>query len=277
MSRNVGWKDVAFGSSVALSGVDGEDAAMNLRQSITYSLSSVATKTMNNEISSERSLQNTPEFSSPSHSGAYKNWLKFMQDAVIAAALLLFLSPLLMVITGCVVAFGGPGTPLFRHRRIGKDGRPFACLKIRTMRSNADAVLNDRLSSDTEALAEWTATQKLRNDPRIYPFGRFLRATSLDELPQLWNVIRGDMALVGPRPVTEDEMRRWYEPYGVAEAYRSVRPGITGLWQVSGRNDTTYNERLKLDRQYVETLSLWQDVRILCRTFTAVIRGEGAR
>ena len=103
-----------------------------------------------------------------------------------------------------------------------------------------------------------------------------MRATSLDELPQLWNVVRGDMSLVGPRPVTEDEMQQWYEPTGAAHAYRCVRPGLTGLWQVSGRADTTYNERLMLDHHYVSTLSLRQDVLILCRTVAAVIRGSGA-
>ena len=206
----------------------------------------------------------------------YKSQLKFIADRVIAFALLMFLLPALAAIAASIVMFGGPGSPIFRHRRIGKDGHPFACLKFRTMYANADAMLKDRLTRDPRALEEWAARQKLRNDPRIYWFGCFLRATSLDELPQLWNVVRGDMSLVGPRPVTQDEMQRWYEPFGAAHAYRSVRPGLTGLWQVSGRADTTYNERLMLDYHYVSTLSLRQDVLILCRTVAAVILGNGA-
>jgi exopolysaccharide production protein ExoY len=280
MSANINWHGVALGSSAALTDTGGEDDSAELQQTKGYFLGSITTKTTNNESASEHVFLNAPEVNSPSptvQSGLYMNSFKFIQDALIATVLLVFLLPVLAIITGCIVVFGGPGSPIFRHRRIGKDGRPFACLKFRTMCTNADAVLNDRLSCDPDALAEWTATHKLRNDPRVYPFGRFLRATSLDELPQLWNVIRGDMALVGPRPVTEDEMQRWYERHGAAHAYRSVRPGITGLWQVSGRNDTTYNERLMLDCRYVDTLSLWQDVLILCRTFTAVIRGDGAR
>ena len=280
MSAHLNWHGVNLGSSAALTGSGGEDDAAELQQTIGAVFGPVSTKPVNNERVVEDVLLNVPKAKSCAptiHSGWYSKRFKLISDALIAAVLLVFLLPVLAVITGCIVVFGGPGSLIFRHRRIGKDGRPFACLKFRTMCTNAEAVLNDRLSRDTDALAEWTATQKLRNDPRVYPFGQFLRATSLDELPQLWNVLRGDMALVGPRPVTEDEMQRWYEPHGAAHAYRSVRPGITGLWQVSGRNDTTYNERLMLDCRYVDTLSLWQDVLILCRTFTAVIRGEGAR
>ena len=279
MSASINWYRVTLGPSAALTG-SAEDDAAELQQTIGAVFGSVTTRPTNNEPAIEHVLLNVPEVKSPSptvHRGVLRNWFKLISDTLIAAVLLVFLLPVLAVITGCIVVFGGPGSPIFRHRRIGKDGRPFACLKFRTMCTNADAVLNDRLSRDPDALAEWTATQKLRDDPRVYRFGRVLRATSLDELPQLWNVMRGDMALVGPRPVTEDEMQRWYEPYGAAHAYRSVRPGITGLWQVSGRNDTTYNERLMLDCRYVDTLSLWQDVLILCRTFTAVIRGDGAR
>ncbi len=267
MPANVNWHRVTLGPAVAL------------QQTVGAIFDPVAITPMNREVF-EHDLLNVSGAKSPSltaYSGLYRNPLKLILDTLIATILLLLLLPTFAVITICIVLFGGSGSPIFWHRRIGKDGRPFACLKFRTMRTNADAVLNDRLSRDPEALAEWTATQKLREDPRVYRFGRVLRATSLDELPQLWNVLRGDMALVGPRPVTEDEMQRWYEPHGAAHAYRSVRPGITGLWQVSGRSDTTYNERLMLDCRYVGTLSLRQDVLILCRTFTAVIRGDGAR
>ncbi len=219
----------------------------------------------------------------------YNNYLKLIADKFIALFLLMLLSPILSVIALLIFIFGGSGSPIFRQRRVGKNGHRFEVFKFRTMHANADAILKDLLSRDPKALKEWTATQKLRNDPRIYQFGRFLRAKSLDELPQLWNIIRGDMSLVGPRPVSEDEMRRWYEPPGLclaecgkhsctgaAHAYRTVRPGLTGLWQVSGRSDTTYNKRLMLDCLYVSNLSFWQDILILCRTVGVVIRGSGA-
>jgi exopolysaccharide production protein ExoY len=270
---------VTLGPSAALTGNGGKDDATNLHQTIDAVFASAQTRCVSNERVVEDVLLNVPKTKSyPTvHSGLYRNRFKLIVDILIAATILMFLLPVLAFIALCIVLFGGPAGLIFRHRRVGKDGRSFACLKFRTMCTNADAVLIDRLSSNPDALAEWTATQKLRNDPRVYPFGRFLRATSLDELPQLWNVIRGDMALVGPRPVTDDEMQRWYEPRGAAHAYRSVRPGITGLWQVSGRNDTTYDERLRLDCRYVDNLSFWQDVVILGRTFTAVIGGKGAR
>jgi exopolysaccharide production protein ExoY len=280
MSANINWHSVALGSSATLTGTGGDNDAAELQQTIGCVLGSISTKTTNKDLTSEHVFVNAPEVNlqvPTVYRDLYINWFKLILDTLVAAILLVFLSPVLAIIAGCIVVLGGPASLIFRHQRIGKDGQPFACLKFRTMCTNADAVLKDRLSSDTDILAEWTATQKLRNDPRVYPFGRFLRATSLDELPQLWNVIRGNMALVGPRPVTEDEMQRWYEPHGAANAYRSVRPGITGLWQVSGRNDTTYNERLMLDCRYIDTLSFWQDVLILRRTFTAVIGGEGAR
>ena len=141
---------------------------------------------------------------------------------------------------------------------------------------NADMALRVLLENDPVVRAEWDASQKLRRDPRVSGIGSVLRATSLDEIPQLWNVLRGEMSLVGPRPVTEDEMRRWYEILGGSVAYKAVRPGITGLWQVSGRSRTTYEYRVTLDCQYVRELSVLNDLRILCRTVSAVLRGDGA-
>lgn len=278
--KSFNWSGVNLGASDALAVSGGGEDEYEPQQIIRAALDSVTTKLGDAERSIEHVIVNIPysrSTSSPVYKDVYRIWFKPIFDRILAALLLMFLLPVLAIITGCIVVFGGPGNPIFQHRRIGKDGRPFSCLKFRTMYMNADAVLKDRLSRDPDALAEWTATQKLRDDSRVYRFGRILRVTSLDELPQLWNVMRGDMALVGPRPVTQDEMQRWYEPHGAAHAYRSVHPGITGLWQVSGRNDTTYNERMVLDCRYVQTLSLQQDVLILCRTVTAVMRGVGAR
>jgi lipopolysaccharide/colanic/teichoic acid biosynthesis glycosyltransferase len=142
------------------------------------------------------------------------------------------------------------------------------------MYRNAEQMLADLLRDDPQARAEWARDQKLTNDPRITPVGNFLRRTSLDELPQLFNVLRGEMNLVGPRPITVAELTR----YGrVRWHYLSVRPGLTGLWQVSGRNNTTYEERVALDRRYVEQHSIWLDLRILFKTIKVVVARDGAR
>jgi exopolysaccharide production protein ExoY len=190
-----------------------------------------------------------------------------------AAALLLLASPLLLFVV--IMIWRHDGAPIvFRHYRVGKSGRLFRCLKFRTMVRDSDRVLEQLLQSNPEARAEWQRDQKLSDDPRVTPIGRFLRRTSLDELPQLFNVVRGEMNLVGPRPITVPELGR----YGVARwQYLSVRPGLTGLWQVSGRNDVSYEERVELDRRYVDERSLMVDLRILVRTFGVVFGGRGAR
>jgi exopolysaccharide production protein ExoY len=204
-----------------------------------------------------------------------KSWKRAF-DLFGSAVLLLFLSP---VFAFLIVAqfVSSPGAPIFfRQARVGKDGATFLCLKFRTMCTNADLVLRELLDHDPAARAQWTRSHKLNKDPRVSRVGRILRATSLDEMPQLWNVLRGEMSLVGPRPVTEPEVRKWYQARGGATAYISVRPGITGLWQVSGRSDTTYEHRVELDCRYVRELSLANDIRILCRTVGAVLRQDGA-
>ena len=141
------------------------------------------------------------------------------------------------------------------------------------MVNDADAVLARHLGEDEEARAEWRVTQKLARDPRITPVGRWLRRTSLDELPQLWNVLRGEMSLVGPRPIVDAEIARYGRGYAL---YQRVLPGVTGLWQVSGRNRLSYEERVKLDLYYVSNWSFWLDLYILARTLRAVLQGEGA-
>lgn len=171
------------------------------------------------------------------------------------------------------LADGGP--VFFVHTRIGQGGMPFRCLKLRTMVIGAEAALERHLAESPAARAEWQATRKLRADPRVLgPVGRFLRRTSIDELPQVWNVLRGEMSIVGPRPVVEEELAH----YGVHSAwYFSVRPGVTGPWQVNGRSDTGYAARVRLDVQYARRASLRRDLRICLRTFGAVLVGRGAR
>ncbi|WPB87014.1 sugar transferase [Sediminicoccus rosea] len=208
----------------------------------------------------------------PARLPAFQPALKRAMDMVGAGLMLLVLSPVFLILALIVRADGGPA--LFAHRRVGRDGESFGCLKFRSMVIDSQARLEALLASDPAARAEWDATRKLKNDPRVTKIGRFLRATSLDELPQLINVLRGEMSLVGPRPVIQAELDRYYG--AAALHYMSVRPGITGLWQVSGRSDTSYAQRVALDMAYVARLSVWQDIRILLRTPVAVLSRRGA-
>jgi len=194
-------------------------------------------------------------------------------DLTIASLALIFLLPLMLVVAViCKVQDGGP--ILFAQSRCGSNGRRFACLKFRSMVVDADARLAQLLKVDPCARAEWEATHKLTNDPRITRCGRFLRASSIDELPQLFNVIRGEMSLVGPRPIVPNEMVR----YGRYMAdYNRILPGITGLWQISGRSDTTYRRRVALDVLYTRKRSLRVYLYILVMTVPAVLVRKGAR
>ena len=193
-------------------------------------------------------------------------------DIAFSGFLLLLLLPVLLMIALAVRADGGP--VFFAHRRVGRGGAEFPCLKFRTMRVDADRVLEAMLRERPALRPEWEATQKLRHDPRVTRVGRLLRITSLDELPQLLNVLRGEMSLVGPRPVLRSELEQFYGP--AASAYLSVRPGITGPWQVSGRSDVGYDRRVALDQAYAQNLSLRRDLVILWRTVGAVLRCRGA-
>lgn len=196
---------------------------------------------------------------------------KRLFDIAASASLLALLSPLFLTLAVLAKRDGGP--VLFGHRRVGARGQPFKCWKFRTMVPNAEAVLTRLLATDPAARAEWERDFKLRDDPRVTKVGRFLRTTSLDELPQLLNVLAGDMSLVGPRPIVADEVRR----YGAAfHDYSRCRPGITGVWQISGRNDTGYGERVRLDRDYARNWSFLSDLRVLLRTPSAVLRRDGA-
>jgi exopolysaccharide production protein ExoY len=192
-------------------------------------------------------------------------------DVIIATALLIMLLPVLAVIA-VVLTLAERGPVFFAHRRIGLGGKSFNCLKFRTMCVDADQRLVRVLAKDEALLREWVSTQKLHCDPRVTRFGRILRNTSLDELPQLVNVLRGEMSLVGPRPIVEDEMCR-YGRY--ATLYISVRPGLTGLWQVTRNARTSYRRRVAADVLYVNSRTLFFDFRILLATIPAVLVGNG--
>ncbi len=202
--------------------------------------------------------------------------LKRTFDVVVVLGLLVILLPVLLLIAvvQCIVLRSS--RIFYTQDRVGRGGERFKCMKFRTMIFNADAMLQEYLDRNPAARVEWMSTHKLRDDPRITSFGKYLRALSLDELPQLWNILQGDMSLVGPRPVTRLELDNWYSPLGAEADYMSVRPGLTGLWQTSGRSDTSYPERVALDKRYVEQISLRTDVRILYRTFWVVVRRQGA-
>ncbi|MFM7689231.1 MAG: sugar transferase [Alphaproteobacteria bacterium] len=193
-------------------------------------------------------------------------------DIIGAGLGLVVLSPFFLIVALMVRADGGPA--FFAHQRVGRGGNLFGCLKFRSMVIDSQARLEALLANDPAARAEWEATRKLKNDPRITRIGRFLRSTSLDELPQLINVLRGEMSLVGPRPVQDAEIDRYY---GASSAhYMAVRPGITGLWQVSGRSETSYESRVALDVSYVSRPSMLADLSILLRTPVAVLSRRGA-
>ena len=197
--------------------------------------------------------------------------LKLALDLALTSALVVLTAPLLLTVASLVRLDGGPA--LFAHPRIGAGGRRFNCLKFRTMVVDADQVLQDALARDPALAAEWQAARKLKTDPRVTRLGRFLRATSLDELPQLFNVLRLEMSLVGPRPIVESEIPL----YGVDIAhYYAARPGITGLWQVCGRSTTGYKRRVQLDVWYVNNWSFWHDVVVLLKTVPTVLTKHGA-
>jgi exopolysaccharide production protein ExoY len=192
-------------------------------------------------------------------------------DRLIALILLVGFSPLMLACVALIRKDGGPAT--FAHYRVGASGRVFRCFKFRSMCIDAERVLRDILEKEPALREEWRRTFKLQKDPRVTAIGGWLRRSSLDELPQLLNVLRGDMALVGPRPITLTELRL----YGPARwQYLSVLPGMTGLWQVSGRNRVSYERRVQLDDEYVKNRSIWLDLQILARTVLVVLTRDGA-
>jgi len=205
--------------------------------------------------------------------GGFVDSVQVALNQISALILIIIFSPL-FIIVALMIARNDSKPILFAHYRVGKNGQLFPCFKFRTMYIEAEKMLAELLLKDPEARVQWQRDQKLANDPRITPIGHFLRKTSLDELPQLFNVLRGEMNLVGPRPITVGELSRYA---GDRWHYLCVRPGMTGLWQVSGRNRTTYDERVALDRRYVEQRTVAMDMRILMKTVGVVIKRDGAQ
>ena len=203
-----------------------------------------------------------------------KRRLRFKRamDILLCAAGSVILLPLGLLLA-LAIRLDSPGPVFYRQRRIGREGREVRIFKFRTMVANADAVLEEVLAHNPDLKEEWERDQKLKHDPRITRVGRFLRKVSLDELPQLINVVTGDMSLVGPRPIVASEVQKYGPVY---EEYCMVRPGITGLWQISGRNNTTYAERVAYDHYYINNWSVWMDLWILAKTVPVVITGYGA-
>jgi len=201
--------------------------------------------------------------------GSYAAYGKRVLDIVLVLFALPIALPLMLF---CVLALWfESGSPFYRQKRLGKDGRVFRMLKLRTMVPNADELLEWHLAQDPKLRQEWERDQKLKDDPRITRFGRMMRTTSLDELPQLWNVLIGDMSIVGARPMMVDQL----SIYGKADAYFMLRPGITGPWQVGDRNETSFAERAKIDEAYCRNLSFREDLNILFRTVGVILRSTG--
>jgi UDP-galactose-lipid carrier transferase len=196
---------------------------------------------------------------------------KIAFDLSVATLALIVLAPLLLLVALLVKLDGGPA--LFLHTRIGAGGREFKCLKFRSMSVHGDSLLERLLTRNSAAAAEWAETHKLRNDPRVTRIGRLLRKTSLDELPQLFNVLRLEMSLVGPRPIVRHEVPHYAEDIAY---YYEARPGITGLWQISGRSDVSYERRVRLDCWYVKNWTIWHDIAILAKTIPVVLNCKGA-
>lgn len=198
--------------------------------------------------------------------------IKYLFDMILTIVGTICISPLLVIIAIWIYK-DSPGPVIFKHMRVGKDGKEFPCYKFRSMCVDAKEKLEELLKNDPKARAEWERDFKLKHDPRITKSGAFLRKTSLDELPQIFNVLKGEMSLVGPRPIIKAEMER-YGNY--INDYLMVRPGIAGMWQCSGRNDIDYTERVHMDSWYVRNWSVWLDIMILWRTFKAVFAKKGA-
>ncbi len=199
---------------------------------------------------------------------------KRLFDLFFSSACLLIGAPLFGVIAAAIL-LTSRGKVIYSHERVGRNGRLFRCYKFRSMYADADRRLSDLLKENPSLQQEWNASYKLKNDPRITAIGRFLRKTSLDELPQFWNVLKGDLSIVGPRPVLKEEIGKYYQ--GKAEKILSVRPGLTGVWQVSGRSDvSSYSERVAMDEYYIDNQSFLFDLKLIAKTVPAILFSKGA-
>jgi exopolysaccharide production protein ExoY len=217
---------------------------------------------------SDRALGGTSSYSFPASSGLYRNFFKRALDILAVLLTAPVVVPIVAILALFVAKEGG--RPFYSQFRVGKNGRPFRMWKLRTMVVDADARMNAYLDANPEARAEWDRNQKLRVDPRITQFGQILRKSSLDELPQLWNVFIGAMSLVGPRPMMVNQQSLY-----PGKAYFLVRPGVTGLWQTTDRNQTSFEARADFDTVYEEGLSLQSDLRIMLKTVGVVVKGTG--
>jgi Undecaprenyl-phosphate galactose phosphotransferase WbaP len=191
-------------------------------------------------------------------------------------SLIILASPFLVALfsfLAVLIRLDSPGPAMYRQTRFGKGGKPFSIWKFRTMVKNADEMMDHYLEKHPELANEWKQSHKLKKDPRVTRVGRFLRRFSLDEFPQILNILPGEMSLVGPRPIVEDEIPQYGMSYHL---FKRVKPGLTGFWQISGRNDTTYERRVDLDLYYINNWSIWFDIYILAKTFAAVLLGKGA-
>lgn len=206
--------------------------------------------------------------------------VKRVFDVFFSAAVLILTSPLFLILAiSILIASKGKGKVVYAHERIGRGGKPFRCYKFRTMYPDADARLKEILEKNADLKREWEQTYKLKNDPRVTPIGAFLRKTSLDEFPQFWNVLKGDLSVVGPRPVVQAEINKYFGPK--AAQVLSVRPGLTGPWQVSGRSDTSYQKRIEMDLAYVNKPGnafnkLIDDIILIIMTIPCMLSSRGA-
>jgi len=213
------------------------------------------------------------DFVLPFQGNVRHNFMKRTFDIVFSMIVLILASPLLLLVT-LAIRFFSKGKVVYAHERIGRGGKSFHCYKFRTMYSDADHRLKEILENDMEKRREWELSHKLKNDPRVTPIGKFLRKTSLDEFPQFVNVLKGELSVVGPRPVVRAELQKHIG--SKAHKILSVRPGITGLWQVSGRSDTSYATRVLLDEKYVDQHNLLFDIKLILKTIPSMLSSKGA-
>jgi Undecaprenyl-phosphate galactose phosphotransferase WbaP len=199
-------------------------------------------------------------------------WIKRFMDISIVIIGSIVISPLLLWIM-ILIKISSPGPVLYSQKRAGQNGKHFKAYKFRSMVIDADKKLKDLLGSDSSAKEEWENSHKLKKDPRITKIGKFLRKTSLDEIPQFINILKGDMSLIGPRPIVDGEIKKYGEDF---QRIFSVKPGLTGLWQVSGRSDTDYSDRVSFDTYYLQSWSVWLDLWIIYKTIGVVLKGKGA-
>ncbi|MGM0439625.1 MAG: sugar transferase [Chlamydiota bacterium] len=199
--------------------------------------------------------------------------IKRIFDIFFSLTALICVAPVFLIIAA-LIAFTSPGPIIFSHQRVGRGGRLFSCFKFRTMYVDANEKLEEILANDPQAQKEWEANHKLKDDPRVTPLGCFLRKTSLDELPQFLNILKGDMSTVGPRALVSDEV---HQKLGYkANKILSIRPGLTGVWQTSGRSNTSYQQRLTMDEEYIDKHNLWYDIYLILKTIPVMLFRHGA-